>query len=85
MNKLTLSFVLLVGTLMVNTAFAGDHCVKTLMGTQCEANESGTSSHMRGNAVENAKASKALKEAKAKAKAKAISVGAAGQTSTKAK
>lgn len=78
MNKYKWSLLLLAGAL-INTAYAGDDCVKTLMGSQCAVHDEGTSAHMRGNAVENAKASKALKEAKRKAKEKAVSVGAAAK------
>lgn len=66
MKKISLSVVLLVGLFSANVAFAG--CEKTLMGNDCESNAKGVSSHMRGNAVENAKASKELKAAHAKAK-----------------
>lgn len=79
--KYNMSFLLLAGVLMGNIAYAADHCAEILMGNQCEANESGISSHMRGNAVENAKASKELKEAKRKAKEKAIAIGAASKKS----
>ncbi len=64
--------VLATSLFATNAAFA--ECKKTLMGVDCEANAKGVSSHMRGNAVENAKAAKELKAAQAKAKrdAKAI-------------
>lgn len=72
MKKFKLSIALLVSVLSVNIALAD--CQKTLMGSDCEVNGDGVSSHMRGNAVENAKAAKELKEAQQKAKkdAKAI-------------
>lgn len=72
MNKLRLSVTLLVCIFSANIAFAD--CQKTLMGSDCEANNNGVSSHMRGNAVENAKASKEIKatQQKAKKEAKAI-------------
>jgi hypothetical protein len=66
MKKISLSVVLLAGLFSVNAAFAD--CSKTLMGSDCEGNAKGVSSHMRGNAVENAKAAKELKEAHIKAK-----------------
>ena len=69
MNKKSLYVVLAVGLFSMNMAFAG--CEKTLMGVDCEAHNDGTSSHMRGNAVENAKAAKELKEAQLKAKKEA--------------
>lgn len=72
MKKIRLSVALLVSVLSVNIAFAD--CQKTLMGSDCESNGNGVASHMRGNAVENAKASKELKatQQKAKKEAKAI-------------
>lgn len=72
MKKIKLSVALLVCVFSANIAFAD--CQKTLMGSDCEANGNGVSSHMRGNAVENAKAAKELKAAQQKAKkdAKAI-------------
>ena len=72
MKKFSILCVLAVSVLSVNMASAA--CVKTLMGVDCEKNVSGTSAHMRGNAVENAKAAKELKAAQLKAKkdAKAI-------------
>ncbi|PCI58109.1 MAG: hypothetical protein COB34_05655 [Methylophilaceae bacterium] len=72
MKKISLSVVLLVGLFSANVAFAG--CKKTLMGSDCESNGNGVSSHMRGNAVENTKAAKELKAAQIKARkaAKAI-------------
>lgn len=72
MKKIRLSVALLVSVFSANIAFAD--CQKTLMGSDCEANSNGVSSHMRGNAVENAKATKELKAAQQKAKkdAKAI-------------
>lgn len=82
MNKFNLCLVMIVGVMLTNTAYA-ERCKKTLMGSDCVVSEKGTSSHMRGNAVENAKASNELKEAKRKAKAKAISVGAAGKANAK--
>jgi len=53
--------VLLVSAFAMSNAHA--NCEKTLMGSDCAQVEQGTSSHMRGNAVANSKASKALKEA----------------------
>lgn len=72
MKKISLSVVLLAGLFSANVAFAG--CEKTLMGSDCAKNAKGVSSHMRGNAVENANAAKELKAAQIKAKkaAKAI-------------
>jgi len=72
MMKFNLSVALLVSVFSANIAFAD--CQKTLMGSDCESNSNGLSSHMRGNAVENAKATKELKAAQEKAKkdAKAI-------------
>jgi hypothetical protein len=72
MNKMGLYVVLATSLFATNVAFA--ECKKTLMGVDCEVNANGVSSHMRGNAVENAKAAKELKAAQAKAKrdAKAI-------------
>jgi hypothetical protein len=69
MVKSSLSVILLAMLSMGKVAFAG--CEKTLMGVDCEAHNDGTSSHMRGNAVENAKAAKELKEAQLKAKKEA--------------
>lgn len=63
---MSLSIVLLVGFLSATAASAA--CQKTLMGENCESNGNGVSSHMRGNAVENAKAAKELKAAQVKAK-----------------
>ncbi len=69
MNKKSLYAVLAVGVFSMNMAFAD--CQKTLMGMDCESHENGTSSHMRGNAVENAKAAKELQAAQLKAKKEA--------------
>jgi hypothetical protein len=69
MNKKSLYAVFAVGVFSMNVAFAD--CQKTLMGADCEAHDDGTSSHMRGNAVENAKAAKELKAAQLKAKKEA--------------
>lgn len=66
MKKISLSVVLLAGLFSANASFAA--CSKTLMGSDCESNAKGVSSHMRGNAVENAKAAKELKEAQVQAK-----------------
>lgn len=73
MIKSSLSILILVGAAMVNTAYAAD-CGKTLMGSDCAKQVKGVSSHMRGNAVANAKAAKELKAAHRKAKAKAIAM-----------
>lgn len=78
MNKFNLCLVMVLSVVLTNAAYAGN-CKKTLMGSDCVTSEKGTSSHMRGNAVENAKASKELKEAKRKAKEKAVSIGAASK------
>lgn len=77
MNKSNFSLMVLMSMLLVNTAQA--ECTKTLMGNDCAPSEKGIAAHMRGNAVENAKASKALKEAKRKAKEKAIAIGKANK------
>ncbi len=77
MNKSNLSLMVLMSVFFVSTASA--ECAKTLMGSDCVANEKGVAAHMRGNAVENAKASKALKEAKRKAKEKAVAIGKANE------
>ena len=69
-----LSVILLAMLSMGNVAFAS--CEKTLMGNDCEANGSGVASHMRGNAVANAKAAKELQLAKAKAKQQASAIAA---------
>jgi len=69
MLKSSLVMVLLVSVFQINAAHAG--CKKTLMGSDCEAGAKGVSSHMRGNAVANAKASKELKAAQQKAKKQA--------------
>ena len=74
MNKKSLYVVLAVGVFSMNMAFAG--CEKTLMGNDCEANSSGVATHMRGNAVANAKAAKELQLAKAKAKQEASAIAA---------
>jgi hypothetical protein len=73
MIKSGLGVALLLALSMNNVAYA-DSCAKTLMGNDCEANAKGVSSHMRGNAVENAEAAKQLKVAKAKAKAAAQAI-----------
>jgi len=65
--------VLLVSVCLASSAFAGE-CAKTLMGSDCEKQSSGVSSHMRGNAAANAKAAKALKAAQSKARAKAKAI-----------
>ncbi len=70
--KSSIGILLLVSAFFASTAFAG--CEKTLMGSDCVKKSNGVSSHMRGNAVANAKAAKALKAAKVKAKAKAKAV-----------
>lgn len=62
---------------MLSTMVHAETCVNTLMGEDCQKSEKGVSSHMRGNAVENAKASKALKAAKRKAQKEATSMSAA--------
>lgn len=67
MIKSSLGIMVLVGLSMINVAVAGS-CAKTLMGNNCEANGKGVSSHMRGNAVENAHAAHELKAAQTKAK-----------------
>jgi hypothetical protein len=72
MKKMSLSIVLVVSLLSVSVASA--ECQKTLMGSDCEAHASGTSAHMRGNAVENAKAAKELKAAQIKAKEEAKAI-----------
>lgn len=77
MKTYGLRFALAAGFLMVNTVHADD-CVKTLMGNQCAVHEKGTSAHMRGNAVENAKASRELIEARRKAEATALRVTQSG-------
>jgi len=73
MVKAILGVVVLVSMSMVGTASAAD-CKKTLMGNDCIKHESGTSSHMRGDAVANAKAAKELKAAQEKAHAKAVAM-----------
>ncbi len=74
MVKSSLSVILLAMLSMGKVAFAG--CEKTLMGNDCEANSSGVATHMRGNAVANAKAAKELQLAKAKAKQEASAIAA---------
>lgn len=69
MVKSSLVMVLLVSAFQMSAAHAG--CKKTLMGDDCDAAAKGVSSHMRGNAVANAKAAKELKAAQLKAKRKA--------------
>jgi hypothetical protein len=59
---------------MSNLAFA--NCEKTLMGNDCESNSSGLATHMRGNAVANAKAAKELQLVKAQAKKEASAIAA---------
>lgn len=73
MIKSSLGILVFVSTALVNTVYAAD-CEKTLMGSDCVKNEKGVSSHMRGNAVANASAAKALKLAQKKAKAKAVAM-----------
>jgi hypothetical protein len=73
MIKSVLGTIFLVGLLTANVAAAGD-CAKTLMGNDCETNAKGVSSHLRGNAVENAKAAKELKVTQAKAKKAASAI-----------
>ena len=72
MNKKSLCVAIAVSVFSMNVAYA--ECAKTLMGKDCESHVSGTSSHMRGNAVENAKAAKELKAAQLKAKKEAKSI-----------
>lgn len=69
MFKSSLVMVLLVSVFQISAAHA--NCQKTLMGNDCEGSAKGVSSHMRGNAVANAKASKELKAAQQKAKKQA--------------
>lgn len=67
MVKSGLGVMLFVVFSMANMAYA-ENCAKTLMGNDCETSAKGVSSHMRGNAVENAHAAQELKAAQAKAK-----------------
>jgi hypothetical protein len=73
MKKGFLGFLCLAALSINNVAYADD-CAKTLMGSDCDSNAKGVSSHMRGNAVENAKAAKELKEAQLKAKKEAKAI-----------
>lgn len=75
MVKSSLGLLVLLSVVAMTNASAAD-CKKSLMGSECVKQEKGTSSHMRGNAVANAKAGKALKavQEKAKAKAKAVAI-----------
>lgn len=73
MIKSSLGILVFVGVSMAHTAYAAG-CEKTLMGNDCVKTEKGVSSHMRGNAVANANAAKALKLAQKKAKAKAVAM-----------
>lgn len=68
--------MVLAATMLFSNVVLAEQCAKTLMGEDCSKNQSGVSSHMRGNAVENARASKALQAAKRKAKKDAIAIGA---------
>ncbi len=77
MKNKSIGLAALVSALLVTTAQA--ECTKTLMGSDCATSGEGVATHMRGNAVENAKASKALQAAKRKAKAKAMAVGQSGK------
>lgn len=77
MKKNSFRLIVLASMFVVNAAYA--ECAVTLMGKDCDKNEGGTSAHMRGNAVENAHAAKALKAAKKKAKAKAVAIGKASK------
>lgn len=74
MFKSGLSVLLLAVFTVSNVAFAS--CEKTLMGNDCESKGSGVASHMRGNAVANAKAAKELQLTKAKAKKEASAIAA---------
>ncbi len=67
MVKSGFGIVLLAVLLITNVTYA-ENCAKTLMGNDCETSAKGVSSHMRGNAVENAHAAQELKAAQAKAK-----------------
>lgn len=67
MVKSGFGVVLFVVLSMANISYA-ESCAKTLMGNDCESSSKGVSSHMRGNAVENAHAAQELKVAQAKAK-----------------
>lgn len=73
MIKSSFGILVFVVAAMVNTAYAAD-CETTLMGSDCAKRVKGVSSHMRGNAVANAKAAKELKAAHKKAKAKAVAM-----------
>lgn len=61
---------LFLSAVLMNSAIAAE-CEKTLMGQDCAKKGNGVSSHMRGNAVANAKIVKELETARAVAKAKA--------------
>lgn len=75
MKSISLVTVLLSGFLFqANIATAG--CQKTMMGSDCTQMESATASHMRENALDSAKAQKAVKEAMAQAKKEAKKVSA---------
>ncbi len=74
MVKRSKGLLLLVFLSLSNVSFA--NCEKTLMGKDCDSNGSGVASHMRGNAVANAKAAKELQLAKAKAKKEASAIAA---------
>ena len=75
MVKGRFGFVFVLMLLMSNIAFA--NCAKTLMGNDCESVGKGVATHMRGDAVANAKAAKELKLAQAKAKKEASEIAAA--------
>lgn len=68
--------MVLLATFLFSHVTLAAQCEKTLMGQDCSKNQSGVATHMRGNAVENARASKALQAAKRKAKKDAVSIGA---------
>lgn len=71
MFKVSLVSVLLSSFLIQSNVVIAGGCQKTLMGSDCAQVESATSSHMRENAKQSAKAEKELKAAIAKAKMEA--------------
>lgn len=81
MKKIVLSMALFSGVLLANVAVAGD-CSQTLMGGGCGDTAEGLASHMRGNAVANAQASKELKAVTTRAKKQAADIAAGKKVKT---